>query len=117
VDWPVEAKIWQHFTAASHRQLCAATACPPLLPASTGVSNFGLPELQQLLSLAKIPPAVVESRSDPFAINHHVIQWCLQHNVTFMGYSSLGTQWVNTPVSVNPVFNSSMLQVRRWQVF
>jgi hypothetical protein len=55
----------------------------------------------------------VESRSDPFAINHHVIQWCLQHNVTFIGYSTLGTQWVNTPVSVNPVFNSSMLQVRQ----
>lgn len=76
------------------------------------MSNFGLPELRELLSLAKVPPSVLESRSDPFAINHHMVQWALQHNITFIGYSSLGTQWVNTPVSINPVFNSSLLKVR-----
>jgi hypothetical protein len=76
------------------------------------VSNFGLPELRELLSLAKVAPSVLESRSDPFAINHHMVQWALQHNITFIGYSSLGTQWANTPVSINPVFNSSLLKVR-----
>jgi diketogulonate reductase-like aldo/keto reductase len=80
---------------------------------AAGVSNFGLSELQQLLSLAKVHPSVVESRSDPFAISHHVIQWALSHNMTFIGYSSLGTQWVNSPVSVNPVFDSKLLQVGR----
>lgn len=76
------------------------------------MSNFGLSELQQLLSLAKVHPSVVESRSDPFAISHHVIQWAQSHNMTFIGYSSLGTQWINSPVSVNPVFDSKLLQVR-----
>jgi hypothetical protein len=85
---------------------------PFLCGPAAGVSNFGLPELRELLSLAKVAPSVLESRSDPFAINHHMLQWALQHNVTFIGYSSLGTQWVNTPVSINPVFNSRLLKVR-----
>lgn len=75
------------------------------------MSNFGLSELQELLSLAKVAPAVLESRSDPFAINHHVIQFALRHNMSFIGYSTLGTQWINSPMSINPVFNSTLLQV------
>jgi len=75
------------------------------------VSNFGLSELQELLSLARVAPSVLESRSDPFAINHQLIQFVLTHNMTFIGYSTLGTQWVNSPVSLNPVFNSTLLQV------
>lgn len=75
------------------------------------MSNFGLSELDELLKLSKVRPSVLESRSDPFAINHHALQWALRNNVTFIGYSTLGTQWINSPVSTNPVFNSSLLQV------
>jgi hypothetical protein len=76
-----------------------------------GVSNFGLSEMAELLKLAKIKPAVLETRSDPFAINHHIINLAVENNITFVGYSSLGTQWINSPAAINPVFINEVLQV------
>ncbi|WIA18309.1 hypothetical protein OEZ85_009774 [Tetradesmus obliquus] len=77
---------------------------------SIGVSNFGLAEMAELLKLAKVKPAVLESRSDPFAINHHLINLAIENNITFVGYSSLGTQWINSPAATNPVFSNEVLQ-------
>eukprot|EP00775_Hariotina_reticulata_P008779 gene8779-8957_t len=77
---------------------------------SIGVSNFGLSEMQELLKLARVKPAVLEMRSDPFAVNHHLISFCIEHNITFIGYSTLGTQWINSPASINPVLTSALLQ-------
>jgi diketogulonate reductase-like aldo/keto reductase len=76
-----------------------------------GVSNFGLSEMAELLKLAKVKPAVLETRSDPFAINHHLINLAVENNITFVGYSSLGTQWINSPAAINPVFTNNLLQV------
>jgi len=81
-----------------------------------GVSNFGLSEMQELLKLASVKPAVLEMRSDPFAVNHHLINFCLEHNLTFIGYSTLGTQWINSPASINPVLTSALLKVRTGQL-
>lgn len=67
--------------------------------------------MKELLQLAKIKPAVLETRSDPFAINHHLINFCVEHNITFIGYSTLGTQWINSPAAINPVFNNEVLKV------
>jgi diketogulonate reductase-like aldo/keto reductase len=75
------------------------------------VSNFGLGEIAELLKLAKIKPAVLEARSDPFAINHHLINVAVEKNITFVGYSSLGTQWINSPAAINPIFTNAVLQV------
>eukprot|EP00879_Flechtneria_rotunda_P018463 GHRR01019367.1.p1 GENE.GHRR01019367.1~~GHRR01019367.1.p1 ORF type:complete len:495 (+),score=162.62 GHRR01019367.1:249-1733(+) len=77
---------------------------------SIGVSNFGLPEMQELLQLAMVKPAILEARSDPFAVNHHLVNVCLENNITFVGYSTLGMQWINSPAAVNPVFSNSVLQ-------
>jgi diketogulonate reductase-like aldo/keto reductase len=76
-----------------------------------GVSNFGLADMAELLKLAKVRPAVLETRSDPFAINHHLINLAVENNITFVGYSSLGTQWINSPAAINPVFTNELLQV------
>eukprot|EP00878_Enallax_costatus_P028599 GHUV01030901.1.p1 GENE.GHUV01030901.1~~GHUV01030901.1.p1 ORF type:complete len:422 (+),score=72.83 GHUV01030901.1:42-1307(+) len=77
---------------------------------SIGVSNFDLSEMQELLKLAKTKPSVLQSRSDPFAVNHHLINFCIEHNIMFVGYSTLGTQWINSPVAVNPVHNNKLLK-------
>lgn len=67
--------------------------------------------MQELLKFAKIKPSVLQSRSDPYAVNHHLINFCIEHNITFIGYSTLGTQWINSPAAVNPVHNSELLKV------
>ncbi|KAF8059205.1 XYL1 [Scenedesmus sp. PABB004] len=79
---------------------------------SIGVSNFGLSEMRELLRLAKVKPAVLQSRSDPFAVNHHLANLCHEANVTFVAYSSLGTQWINSPAAINPVFSNALLKAR-----
>lgn len=97
------------------KSICSKTViiCRCFLHAAAiaGVSNFGLSEMQELLKLAKVKPAVLETRSDPFAINHHLINFCIEHNITFIGYSNLGTQWINSPAAVNPVITSNVLKV------
>lgn len=78
---------------------------------SPGVSNFGLGELRELLAMARVRPSVLQARSDPFAANSHLVAAALAANISFMGYSSLGTQWINSPAAVNPVFNNRVLRV------
>lgn len=97
------ANLWQG------RQIPATL--PVSSPVCPGVSNFGLSELQELFGLAKVKPAALEARSDPFAVNHHLINICIEHNMTFIGFSTLGTQWINSPAAVNPVHSNDILKV------
>jgi diketogulonate reductase-like aldo/keto reductase len=74
-----------------------------------GVSNFDLPLLQELvLSHTNRKVAVVQNWMDPFHQDKPVRDFCHQHGIQYMAYSSLGTQWYNQ--EKNPVFNSAVLQ-------
>lgn len=75
-----------------------------------GASNFNSTELLQLLDFAKVKPAVLQARSDPLDVNHHLINLCHERGVVFMSYSLLGTQWVKAPGETNPVLNHKVIQ-------
>jgi len=76
-----------------------------------GVSNFGLSDLQELLRVATIPPAVVQSHSDPLSPAVSLQRFCKQHGIAFQAYSSMGTQHAmahggRNPVLTNPTIKS-----------
>jgi diketogulonate reductase-like aldo/keto reductase len=58
---------------------------------SIGVSNFSVSELDELLSVARTPPAVNQVQFSPFENRRKLLEACEQHNVALEAYSPLGT--------------------------
>lgn len=62
------------------------------LARAIGVSNFTIPRLEQLLSFARIPPAVNQIEIHPFLPNAELVDWCFAHAIMPAAYSPLGSQ-------------------------
>jgi len=58
---------------------------------SIGVSNYGVSELDELMSVAGIPPVVNQVQFSPFEYRRKLLEACEQRNVTLEAYSPLGT--------------------------
>jgi diketogulonate reductase-like aldo/keto reductase len=58
---------------------------------SIGVSNFNVAELEAVLAVASIPPAVNQVQFSPFKYRRALLEACLQRNVALEAYSPLGT--------------------------
>ena len=58
---------------------------------SIGVSNYGVSELDELLSVAEIPPVVNQVQFSPFKYRRKLLEACEKRNVTLEAYSPLGT--------------------------
>eukprot|EP00601_Ochromonadales_sp_CCMP2298_P028526 CAMPEP_0173326894 /NCGR_PEP_ID=MMETSP1144-20121109/1311_1 /TAXON_ID=483371 /ORGANISM="non described non described, Strain CCMP2298" /LENGTH=251 /DNA_ID=CAMNT_0014271239 /DNA_START=66 /DNA_END=818 /DNA_ORIENTATION=- len=74
-----------------------------------GVSNFHLAQLEQLAGMASERVSLVQNWMDPFHQDREVREYCAQHNIQYMAYSSLGTQWGGR-LPYNPVLSSPLLQ-------
>jgi len=75
-----------------------------------GVSNFGTPELKELIeSVARIRPHVVQSWMDPLHQERPLREFCRAHGILFQAYSTLGTQWAGRGVKVNPVLRHPVI--------
>lgn len=57
-----------------------------------GVSNWTIPGLKQLLSFAKIKPAVNQIEIHPFLPNEDLVKFCLENDIIPQAYSPLGSQ-------------------------
>jgi diketogulonate reductase-like aldo/keto reductase len=58
---------------------------------SIGVSNYSVGELDEVLSVAQIPPVVNQVQFSPFTDRRKLLEACEQHNVALEAYSPLGT--------------------------
>jgi diketogulonate reductase-like aldo/keto reductase len=58
---------------------------------SIGVSNYGVRELDELLSVAEIPPVLNQVQFSPFKYRRKLLEACEERNVTLEAYSPLGT--------------------------
>ena len=58
---------------------------------SIGVSNYGVSELDELMSVAEIPPVVNQVQFSPFEYRRKLLKACEERNVTLEAYSPLGT--------------------------
>ena len=61
------------------------------LARSIGVSNFAVDELEQVLSVASVPPAVDQVQASPFAYRRALFDAAQKRDVTIEAYSPLGT--------------------------
>nr|BAN41890.1 aldose reductase, putative [Entamoeba invadens] len=57
---------------------------------SIGVLNFTIPQLEKLLSIAKIKPAVNQVEFGVFLQQPKLMEYCKEHNIHVTGYSPLG---------------------------
>lgn len=58
---------------------------------SIGVSNYGVSDPDELLSVAEIPPVVNQVQFSPFEYRRRLLDACEERNVTLEAYSPLGT--------------------------
>jgi 2,5-diketo-D-gluconate reductase A len=58
---------------------------------SIGVSNYSVGELEEVLSVAQIPPVVNQVQFSPFTHRRKLLEACEKHNVALEAYSPLGT--------------------------
>ncbi|KAH7380076.1 NADP-dependent oxidoreductase domain-containing protein [Pyrenochaeta sp. MPI-SDFR-AT-0127] len=57
-----------------------------------GVSNWTIPGLKQLLSIAEVKPMLNQIEIHPFLPNTELVEFCQAHNILPAAYSPLGSQ-------------------------
>ena len=55
-----------------------------------GICNFGTSLLRELLTYAKIRPAVLQVESHPFLVQAKLLRYCQQEDIAFTAFSPLG---------------------------
>lgn len=58
---------------------------------SIGVSNFGILDLQRLLHICTIKPAVNQILVNPYNTNETLVRFCQDNDITVMAYSPFGS--------------------------
>eukprot|EP00268_Persea_americana_P061516 TRINITY_DN7784_c0_g2_i2.p1 TRINITY_DN7784_c0_g2~~TRINITY_DN7784_c0_g2_i2.p1 ORF type:complete len:315 (-),score=64.70 TRINITY_DN7784_c0_g2_i2:232-1176(-) len=73
-----------------------------------GVSNFSTKKLENLLSIARVPPAVIQVECHPGWKQTRLRELCQSKGVHLSAYSPLGspgTTWIKGDVLKNPILN------------
>jgi len=63
---------------------------PQGLVRSIGVSNFNIPQLERLLTIATIPPVTNQVESHPYLVQKELKAYCNAHGIVLTAYSPLG---------------------------
>ncbi|XP_035983019.1 aldose reductase-related protein 2 [Fundulus heteroclitus] len=58
---------------------------------SIGVSNFSVLQLERLLALCRVPPAVNQVELHPYLVQTDLIEFCRSKNITLTAFSPLGS--------------------------
>jgi len=82
IHWPIPAmpkSIWRTLEAVYEEKLARAI----------GVSNYGIGDIENLLSYANTPPAVNQIKFSPFDFAEEVLKCCRSHGIAVEAYSPL----------------------------
>ncbi|XP_071346233.1 aldose reductase-related protein 2 [Trachinotus anak] len=58
---------------------------------SIGVSNFSILQLERLLALCRVPPAVNQVELHPYLVQTEMIEYCKSKNIALTAYSPFGS--------------------------
>ncbi|KAK0132237.1 Aldo-keto reductase family 1 member B15 [Merluccius polli] len=58
---------------------------------SIGVSNFNILQLQRLIALARVPPAVNQVELHPYLAQPEMVEFCKANNIVLTAYSPFGS--------------------------
>lgn len=78
-------------TDLSQEHRCMLLVLMQGLAKNIGVSNMSIKKLQDVLSYARIVPAVNQVEVHPYFRNQELIEFCAANGVHVTAYSSLGT--------------------------
>ncbi|PSQ96032.1 MAG: alcohol dehydrogenase [Bacteroidetes bacterium SW_9_63_38] len=85
-----------------------------------GVSNVGRPELRELLSLADIPPAIVQIERHPYLPQSDLVAFCREHDIAVMAHSPLSAEGLLTEPVLHEIAENHEIApaqvVLRWNV-
>ncbi|KAK4481870.1 hypothetical protein RD792_012781 [Penstemon davidsonii] len=117
IHWPVSAKPGKHeypikaedFLPMDFKSVWEAMEeCQRIgLTKSIGVSNFSCKKMKEILSVAKIPPAVNQVEVNPCWQQKKLREFCESKGITVVAYSPLGA--VGTFYGTNRVMESQVL--------
>src|SRR5579864_4726350 len=82
VHWPVPdlvIKTWKQMEALYEEGHAKAI----------GVSKYNIRQLEQILNIASVPPAVNQVRCSPFDFDKPLYAFCQKHHIAFEAYSPL----------------------------
>jgi diketogulonate reductase-like aldo/keto reductase len=71
---------------------------------SIGVSNFLQSHLERILETAKVVPAVNQIEYHPYLQHGKLVEFCWQHNIAVVGYSTLAAITKARPGPVDEVY-------------
>ncbi|KAF6174491.1 hypothetical protein GIB67_004685 [Kingdonia uniflora] len=118
LHWPLNSKPGKYEYPIPKEELLpmdfksvweAMEECQALgLVKSIGVSNFSSKILEQMLSFAKIPPAVNQVEMNPIWQRKRLLEFCQAKGVTVTAYSTLGAK--GTSWGSNRVMDSKVLK-------
>ncbi|KAF4266493.1 hypothetical protein LV164_006158 [Aspergillus fumigatus] len=68
---------------------------------SIGVSNFTRQRIEELMTTARIPPAVNQIEAHPYLQQRDLLEWSKQQGIVITAYSPLGNNIYNIPRAVD----------------
>lgn len=74
------AQTWAAMEALVDEGLCR----------SIGLSDIGLEQLRQIVSIARIKPAVVQVESHPYLPEWELLEFCREHGIVLLAFAALG---------------------------
>jgi diketogulonate reductase-like aldo/keto reductase len=117
VHWPLKAKRGSSIMnikpgdimAIDQKELWQAMeSCVDAgLTKSIGVSNWSIKKLEELLALARIPPAVNQVELHPIWRQEKLLEYCKQKGIVITAYSPLGAP--NSVYGINDVITNSTI--------
>ena len=82
LHWPVPGRRLANWKVLS--ELLHAGACR-----SIGVSNFTVPQLEELLASSEVVPAVNQVEFSPFLFQRELLEYCRDHGIQLVAYAPL----------------------------
>jgi 2,5-diketo-D-gluconate reductase A len=83
IHWPQGGATWAWPGMERARELGHAR--------SIGISNFSAQQVDELLSLATVPPVVNQVQLSPYEYRRALLDHCASHGIALEAYSPLGT--------------------------
>jgi diketogulonate reductase-like aldo/keto reductase len=79
---------------------------------SIGLSDVGLEKLQEIVSIARIKPAVVQVESHPYLPEWKLLDFCREHGIVLLAFAALGHA-MNPRVLDDPVITGIAQRVHK----
>ncbi len=79
---------------------------------SIGLSDIGLKQLQEIVAIARIKPAVVQVESHPYLPEWELLEYCRRHGIVLLAFAALGHA-IKPRVTEDPIITAIARRVHK----